>query len=41
VDIPGENATVYFLDEEGDKEKAIFLRQDGQWKTWLTMQRVQ
>jgi hypothetical protein len=37
VDIHGENATVYFLDEEGDKEKAIFLRQDGQWKVWLTM----
>jgi type II secretory pathway pseudopilin PulG len=32
VDIQGEIATVYFLDEEGDKEKDIFLRQDGQWK---------
>ena len=40
VDIQGENATVYFLDEEGDKEKAIFLRQDGQWKAWLTMPKV-
>lgn len=40
VDIQGENATVYFLDEEGDKEKAIFLRQNGQWKAWLTMPRV-
>lgn len=41
VDIQGENATVHFLDEEeGDKEKAIFVRQDGQWKAWLTMPRV-
>jgi hypothetical protein len=40
VDIQGENATVYFLDEEDDKEKAIFLRQDGQWKAWLTMPKV-
>jgi hypothetical protein len=40
VDIQGENATVYFLDEEGDNEKAVFVRQDGQWKAWLTMPKV-
>jgi hypothetical protein len=40
VDIQGENATVYFFDEEGDNEKAIFVRQDGQWKAWLTMPKV-
>jgi hypothetical protein len=40
VEIQGESATVYFLDEESDKEKANFLRQDGQWKAWLTMPKV-
>jgi hypothetical protein len=40
VVIQGESATVYFLETDGDKEKAIFLRQDGQWKTWLTMPKV-
>jgi hypothetical protein len=40
VDIQGESATIYFLDDEGDKEKAIFLRQDGQWKAWLTMPKI-
>lgn len=30
VDIQREHATVYFLDEEDEKEKAIFVRQDGQ-----------
>jgi hypothetical protein len=40
VVIQGESATVYFLEPDGDKEKAIFIRQDGQWKMWLTMPRV-
>jgi hypothetical protein len=40
VVIQGESATVYFLEPDGDKEKAIFVRQDGQWKTWLTMPKV-
>jgi hypothetical protein len=32
-----EGATVHFLEPDGDKEKAAFVRQDGQWKAWLTM----
>lgn len=40
VVIQGENATVHFLDLDGDHEKAVFLRQDGQWKAWLPMPRV-
>ena len=40
LDIQGESATVYFLEPDGDKEKAIFVRQDGQWKAWLTMPKV-
>ncbi len=35
--IQGDSATVYFLEPDGDEEKAILLRQDGQWKVWLTM----
>jgi hypothetical protein len=37
VDIQGDNATVYYLEWDGDKEKAIFVRQQGEWKAWLTM----
>jgi hypothetical protein len=36
----GESATVYYLEADGDKEKAIFVRQDSQWKAWLTMPKV-
>ena len=35
--VQGESATIYFLEPDGDKEKAILVRQDGQWKVWLTM----
>ena len=38
--IQGESATVYYLEPDGDKEKAILVRQDGQWKVWLTMPKV-
>ncbi len=31
----GENATLYYLEPDGDHEKAIFLREDGKWKIWL------
>lgn len=37
VVIQGDSATIYFLEPDGDKEKAILVRQDGQWKVWLTM----
>jgi hypothetical protein len=31
------NATVYFHEPDGDKEKAIFILEDGGWKAWLTV----
>ena len=37
VVVEGDSATVYYLEEDGDKEKAILVRQDGEWKVWLTM----
>jgi hypothetical protein len=37
VVIQGDSATIYFLEPDGDKEKAILVRQDGLWKVWLTM----
>ena len=40
VVIQRESATVYFLEPDGDKEKAILVRQDGQWKVWFTMPKV-
>jgi hypothetical protein len=33
-------ATVYFDEPDGDKEKAYFIREDGQWNAWLTMPTV-
>lgn len=30
-------ATVYFDEPDGDHEKALFTRQDGQWRLWLTI----
>ena len=38
--IQGDSATVYYIEADGDKEKAILVRQDGRWKVWLTMPRV-
>jgi hypothetical protein len=40
VEVQGDSATIYFLEPDGDREKAILVRQDGQWKVWLTMPRV-
>src|SRR5262249_10480366 len=40
VVIQGASATVHYLERDGDKEKAILVRQDGQWKVWLTMPSV-
>jgi len=37
VVMQGDNATVYYLEPDEDKEKAILVRQDGRWKVWLTM----
>jgi hypothetical protein len=38
--VQGESATVHYLESVGNKEKAIFVRQDGQWKAWLMMPSV-
>jgi hypothetical protein len=40
VEVQADNATVHYLEPDGDKEKLIFLRQEGQWKVWLTIPRV-
>jgi hypothetical protein len=40
VDVQGDNATLHYLEPDGDKEKLIFLREAGQWKVWLTMPRA-
>ncbi len=37
VVVRGENATVHFLEPDGDHEKLIVVRSDGQWKVWLAM----
>jgi hypothetical protein len=39
VIVQDDSATVYYLERDGDKEKAILVRQDGRWKVWLTMPR--
>jgi hypothetical protein len=40
VEVQGDNATVRYLEPDGDKEKLIFIRQGGQWKVWLTVPKV-
>lgn len=40
VTVQDDKATVYFDEPDGDKEKAIFLRQDGTWKVWLTIPKM-
>jgi hypothetical protein len=40
VEVQGDSATLYFRDPEGETEKVIFLRQQGQWKAWLTIPRL-
>jgi hypothetical protein len=37
VVVQGDSATIYYLELDGDKEKTILVRQEGQWKVWLTM----
>jgi hypothetical protein len=39
VVVEGDNATVRYTEPDGDKEKAIFFREYGQWNVWLTMPR--
>jgi hypothetical protein len=40
VAVQGDNATVHYLEPDGDKEKLILVRQDGQWKVWLAMPKM-
>jgi hypothetical protein len=40
VAIQGDNATVHYLEPDGDHEKMILVRQDGQWKVWLALPKV-
>jgi hypothetical protein len=40
VVVEGDSATVYYLEPDGDKEKAVLVRQGGRWKVWLTMPRA-
>jgi hypothetical protein len=40
VVVQGDSATIHYLEPDGDKEKAILVRQGGKWKAWLTMPRV-
>jgi hypothetical protein len=35
--IDSDRATVHYTESDGDKEKAIFIRQNGEWRAWLTM----
>jgi hypothetical protein len=39
--VQSDNATVHFRDEEGDQEKLILLREEGQWKLWLKIPTAQ
>jgi hypothetical protein len=40
VTVQGDTATVYWLEPDGDHEKTVFLREDGQWKAWLWIPRA-
>jgi hypothetical protein len=40
VIVQGDSATIHYLEPDGDKEKAILVWQEGQWKVWLTMPKV-
>jgi hypothetical protein len=37
VTVAADSATVYWDDDEGDKEKTVFVREDGRWKAWLAI----
>ncbi len=40
VTVQGDNATVHYLEPDGDKEKLIFLHQEGQWRAWLAVPKL-
>jgi hypothetical protein len=40
VVVQGNSATIHYHEADGDREKAILVRQNGEWKAWLTMPRV-
>ncbi len=40
VSAQGDTATVYYFDDEGDREKLLLVREDGQWLFWLKMPAV-
>jgi hypothetical protein len=37
ISIQGDNATLYYRDEEGEQEKLLLVREEGEWKFWLPM----
>jgi hypothetical protein len=39
VAVLGDSATVHWEDDEGDKEKTVFMHEGGRWKAWLAMPR--
>jgi hypothetical protein len=39
VDVAGDNATVRFLESDGDAEKMLFVKQANEWKAWLILPR--
>jgi hypothetical protein len=40
VEVQGDSATVHYRDPEGEDEKVLFVREDGQWKAWLGIPRA-
>lgn len=36
----GDDATVYYLETDGDREKLIFVRQQGLWRVWLAVPKL-
>jgi hypothetical protein len=40
VVVGGDNATVYYLEDDGDRKKMDLVREGGAWKVWLTMPAV-
>lgn len=37
ITVDGDNATVYYVEPDDDKEKLRFVRQEGRWKAWLVV----
>jgi hypothetical protein len=35
--IQGDNAKLYYRDDEGEQEKLILIRENGEWRFWLKM----